>query len=90
MQPASLAVVLLVEPEGFEDKRGHFFESFHLQQFHHLSGRTASFVQDSHSRSMHGVLRGSACFGQWLGLSCCPPASGASCRPHSALPRASP
>lgn len=58
LQPTSLPDVLMVEPELFEDERGHFFESFHLQQFRELSGVTASFVQDNHSRSTHGVLRG--------------------------------
>ena len=58
LQPTSLPDVLLVEPELFEDERGHFFESFHLQRFRDLSGVTASFVQDNHSRSTHGVLRG--------------------------------
>jgi dTDP-4-dehydrorhamnose 3,5-epimerase len=60
IQPTSLTDVLLVEPELFEDKRGPFLESFHLQQFHNLSGATASFVQDNDSRSMHGVRLGSA------------------------------
>lgn len=51
LQPTSLPDVLLLEPELFEDERGHFFESFHLQQFRDLSGVAASFVQDNHSRS---------------------------------------
>jgi len=58
LQPTSLPDVLLLEPELFEDERGHFFESFHLHRFRDLSGVPASFVQDNHSRSTHGVLRG--------------------------------
>jgi dTDP-4-dehydrorhamnose 3,5-epimerase len=60
IQPTSLTDVLLVEPELFKDERGHFLESFHLQQFHALSRAAASFVQDIDSRSMHGVRLGPA------------------------------
>jgi dTDP-4-dehydrorhamnose 3,5-epimerase len=54
----SLPDVLVIEPEVFSDERGHFFESFNLQQFSELTGVKAAFVQDNHSRSVHGVVRG--------------------------------
>ena len=50
--------VVLIEPEVFGDQRGFFFESFHHAQFEHSIGRSVSFVQDNHSRSVRGVLRG--------------------------------
>lgn len=58
IQPTSLPDVLLIEPQIYGDERGHFFESFHQRHFQELTGVAASFVQDNHSRSMHGVLRG--------------------------------
>jgi len=42
----------------FEGERGFFFESFNQQHFEEAIGRTATFVQDNHSRSVQGVLRG--------------------------------
>ena len=53
-----LTGVLLIEPNVFEDDRGFFFESFNQMIFEDLVGRPASFVQDNHSRSAKGVLRG--------------------------------
>lgn len=58
IQPTSLPDVLLIEPQIYGDERGHFFESFHQRHFQEMSGVTASFVQDNHSRSTQGVLRG--------------------------------
>jgi dTDP-4-dehydrorhamnose 3,5-epimerase len=50
--------VLIVEPKVFGDSRGFFFESFNQQAFDAAVGRPVSFVQDNHSRSARGVLRG--------------------------------
>ena len=47
----------MIEPDVFRDDRGFFFESYHKQRFAEL-GVTDEFVQDNHSRSMLGVLRG--------------------------------
>lgn len=50
--------VLIIEPKIFGDSRGFFFESFNAREFKKLTGFDASFVQDNHSRSQRGVLRG--------------------------------
>jgi dTDP-4-dehydrorhamnose 3,5-epimerase len=50
--------VLIVEPKVFGDARGFFFESFNQQAFDAAVGGPVSFVQDNHSRSAKGVLRG--------------------------------
>lgn len=50
--------VLLIEPKVFGDDRGFFFESFNEKQFAAAIGKTVSFVQDNHSKSVRGVLRG--------------------------------
>lgn len=50
--------VLLLTPKVFGDDRGFFFESFNARQFAELSGHAGDFVQDNHSRSSRGVLRG--------------------------------
>ena len=50
--------VLIIEPKVFGDSRGFFFESFNQRQFEQLTGFLPSFVQDNHSRSARGVLRG--------------------------------
>ena len=50
--------VLLIEPRVFGDARGFFFESFNLKVFSAVLGAAAEFVQDNHSRSSRGVLRG--------------------------------
>ncbi len=55
---AEIPDVLIVEPKVFGDSRGFFFESFNQQQFEQLTGVAPSFVQDNHSRSARGVLRG--------------------------------
>jgi len=54
----SVPDVLVIEPQVYSDERGHFFESFNLQQFSERTGIKAAFVQDNHSRSVHGVVRG--------------------------------
>ncbi|MDZ4185466.1 MAG: dTDP-4-dehydrorhamnose 3,5-epimerase [Desulfuromonadales bacterium] len=50
--------VLILEPKVFGDSRGFFFESFNEKVFREATGVTAHFVQDNHSRSARGVLRG--------------------------------
>lgn len=49
---------LLIEPRVIEDERGFFLESYNAQQFGKALGRPMQFVQDNHSRSARGVLRG--------------------------------
>jgi len=56
--PTTIADVLILEPKVFGDSRGFFFESFNAQVFREATGVTAHFVQDNHSRSARGVLRG--------------------------------
>jgi dTDP-4-dehydrorhamnose 3,5-epimerase len=50
--------VLILEPKVFGDSRGFFMESFNARTFAAETGVTAAFVQDNHSRSARGVLRG--------------------------------
>jgi len=50
--------VVLFEPKVFGDERGFFFESFNQARFDEAVGRSVTFVQDNHSRSLKGVLRG--------------------------------
>jgi dTDP-4-dehydrorhamnose 3,5-epimerase len=50
--------VLILEPKVFGDARGFFYESFNRQVFAKVTGLDTDFVQDNHSRSMRGVLRG--------------------------------
>lgn len=50
--------VLILEPKVFGDSRGFFFESFNARQFDEATGCHTGFVQDNHSRSSRGVLRG--------------------------------
>ncbi|MGA0838437.1 MAG: dTDP-4-dehydrorhamnose 3,5-epimerase [Pseudomonadales bacterium] len=54
----SLPGVLILEPKVFGDARGFFFESFNQREFAHATGISSVFVQDNHSRSAQGVLRG--------------------------------
>lgn len=54
----ALQGVMLIEPKVFGDGRGFFFESFNRQKFAELTGVADEFVQDNHSRSAKGVLRG--------------------------------
>ena len=56
--PTAIPDVLILEPKVFGDSRGFFFESFNAQVFREATGVTAHFVQDNHSRSARGVLRG--------------------------------
>ena len=96
--PTSIADVLVIEPKVFGDARGFFYESFNQKAFNDATGLNLNFVQDNHSRSSKGVLRGlhyqiqqpqgklvrvvrgsvfdvavdirkgSATFGQWVGM----------------------
>ena len=50
--------VLIIEPKVFGDERGFFYESFNQRAFNDATGLTQNFVQDNHSRSSKGVLRG--------------------------------
>ena len=56
--PLSIPDVLLIEPSVFEDTRGFFFESFSENVFKKETSLNVSFVQDNHSKSSQGVLRG--------------------------------
>lgn len=60
MQATRLAIpdVMLIEPKVFGDTRGFFFESFNQRAFNDATGTNHQFVQDNHSRSTQGVLRG--------------------------------
>lgn len=50
--------VKIIEPTVFGDERGFFFESFHQNRFEQAIGYAVNFIQDNHSRSVKGVLRG--------------------------------
>jgi dTDP-4-dehydrorhamnose 3,5-epimerase len=56
--PTRLPEVLLVTPKVFGDARGFFYESFNRRDFRESTGLDLDFVQDNHSRSSQGVLRG--------------------------------
>ena len=56
--PTSIPSVLIIEPRVFGDTRGFFFESFNQRAFNLATGLDVNFVQDNHSRSSKGVLRG--------------------------------
>jgi dTDP-4-dehydrorhamnose 3,5-epimerase len=56
--PTAIPDVLVIEPAVFGDARGFFFESWNHKRFCELVGREVGFVQDNHSKSAHGVLRG--------------------------------
>ena len=60
MKATRLAIpeVVLIEPKVFGDARGFFFESFNQKVFNEATGTNHQFVQDNHSRSAKGVLRG--------------------------------
>ena len=50
--------VIILEPKMFGDQRGFFYESFNARRFTETTGLERDFVQDNHSRSQRGVLRG--------------------------------
>jgi dTDP-4-dehydrorhamnose 3,5-epimerase len=56
--PTALSDVLILQPQVFGDERGFFFESFNARDFAKATGLNVQFVQDNHSKSAHGVLRG--------------------------------
>jgi dTDP-4-dehydrorhamnose 3,5-epimerase len=56
--PTAIPEVLILEPKVFGDARGFFFESFNELDFHKATGLNVHFVQDNHSKSARGVLRG--------------------------------
>jgi dTDP-4-dehydrorhamnose 3,5-epimerase len=56
--PTSIPDLLVIEPKVFSDDRGWFFESFNEKDFSITVGKQVSFVQDNHSSSKKGVLRG--------------------------------
>jgi dTDP-4-dehydrorhamnose 3,5-epimerase len=56
--PTDLPEVLILEPKVFGDERGFFMESFNQKEFDAAVGYRVTFVQDNHSRSARGVLRG--------------------------------
>src|SRR5690348_1844549 len=57
VSPTSIAGVVVIEPRVFEDSRGFFMETFNAQRFAE-AGLPVNFVQDNHSRSAGGTLRG--------------------------------
>lgn len=56
--PTSIPDVVLIEPKVFGDARGFFLESFNQRTFNQVTGTDYQFVQDNHSHSSRGVLRG--------------------------------
>lgn len=58
VSPTAIPDVLLIEPRVFGDARGFFMESFNQRDFLQATGHDVRFVQDNHSRSARGVLRG--------------------------------
>lgn len=56
--PTTIPDVLIIEPKVFGDARGFFYESFNQKAFNEVTGTSHQFVQDNHSRSVKGVLRG--------------------------------
>jgi dTDP-4-dehydrorhamnose 3,5-epimerase len=56
--PTAIPEVLVLEPKVFGDARGFFFESFNARDFREVTGLDVEFVQDNHSKSAKGVLRG--------------------------------
>ena len=56
--PTAIPEVLVLEPKVFGDARGFFYESFNARDFRDVTGLDADFVQDNHSKSAQGVLRG--------------------------------
>jgi len=58
IEATKLSEVLLLKPKVFHDARGFFLESWNKRIFDEAVGRVVQFVQDNHSRSVRGVLRG--------------------------------
>jgi dTDP-4-dehydrorhamnose 3,5-epimerase len=58
IQRTAIPEVIVIEPKVFGDERGFFMESFNQRAFDEAAGRPVHFVQDNHSRSGKGVLRG--------------------------------
>ena len=56
--PTLIPDLLIIEPRVFGDERGFFFESYNQQAFREATGLMVDFVQDNHSKSSRGVLRG--------------------------------
>ncbi len=56
--PTAIPDVLIIEPKVYGDARGFFYESFNQKEFQKATGLDVQFVQDNHSRSAKGVLRG--------------------------------
>ena len=56
--PLNIPDVLLIEPQVFGDERGFFYESFNQNKFEDVIGKKVNFVQDNHSKSSRGVIRG--------------------------------
>jgi dTDP-4-dehydrorhamnose 3,5-epimerase len=56
--PTVIPDVLVIEPKVFGDERGFFFESYNRKAFKEATGLDVDFVQDNHSKSTKGVLRG--------------------------------
>lgn len=56
--PTAIPEVLILEPKVFGDSRGFFYESFNARDFAQAAGLNIEFVQDNHSKSAKGVLRG--------------------------------
>ena len=56
--PTAIPEVLILAPQVFGDARGFFYESFNASDFHKVTGLAVHFVQDNHSKSAKGVLRG--------------------------------
>jgi len=56
--PTELPDVLVIEPDVHRDARGFFLETYHADKYRTAAGITAPFVQDNHSRSAGGTLRG--------------------------------
>jgi dTDP-4-dehydrorhamnose 3,5-epimerase len=56
--PLSIPDLLLIEPQVFTDDRGFFYESFNQEKFEEVANKKINFVQDNHSKSIKGVLRG--------------------------------
>jgi len=56
--PLKISDVKLIQPDVFEDERGFFYESFNQKKFNDSLNEEIRFVQDNHSKSRKGVLRG--------------------------------